>query len=70
MVNRRSSKESLVSVIKDVLRHEQKHRAIVMKDIMKLTDILKPVYHTTTSRSNTIDPATLDTKVFKVGYLC
>ena len=43
LLNRRYSKEPLVAIIKDVLKHEQKHRSIVMKDIVKLAEALKQV---------------------------
>ena len=76
LLNRRYSKEPLVNVVKDVLKHEQKHRSLVMRDILKLTETLKQVVPgatpsssapaVTTNASGVPDPSTLDTKHFKV----
>ena len=76
LLNRRYSKEPLVNVVKDVLKHEQKHRSLVMRDILKLADTLKRVVPgtaasptapvVTTTSSGLPDPSTLDTKHFKV----
>lgn len=69
LLNRRTSNESLVVVVKDVLRHEQKHRFMVMKEILKLSDMLKSVQHgKKIASSPAIEPAMLDTKHFKVGF--
>ncbi|PVD31530.1 hypothetical protein C0Q70_06943 [Pomacea canaliculata] len=66
LLNRRTSNESLVVVVKDVLRHEQKHRFMVMKEILKLSDMLKSVQHgKKIASSPAIEPAMLDTKHFK-----
>ncbi|KAL8593559.1 hypothetical protein ACOMHN_058838 [Nucella lapillus] len=81
MLNRAGhAKDSLVGVVRDVLKHEQKHRALVMRDIQRLSDTLKQVVPSSTLAPPTplgvtptemalhpppLDPATLDTKHFK-----
>nr|KAG5713172.1 hypothetical protein BaRGS_007699 [Batillaria attramentaria] len=60
LLNRRASKDPLVSVVKDVLRHEQRHRSIVMRDIMKLGETMKQTQHKSPTRGPP-DPATLET---------
>ncbi|XP_076434826.1 uncharacterized protein LOC143274784 [Babylonia areolata] len=74
-------KDSLVSVVKEVLKHEQKHRAVVMRDIQRLSDTLRQVVPSSTLAppapvavnpqsgltlgASPVDLATLDTKHFK-----
>ncbi|KAL8573302.1 hypothetical protein ACOMHN_032764 [Nucella lapillus] len=41
LLNRRYTKDPLVNVVKEVLRHEQKHRSLVMRDIFRLAQSLK-----------------------------
>ncbi|XP_070204636.1 uncharacterized protein [Littorina saxatilis] len=72
LVNRRYSHEPLVSVVKDVLKHEQKHRSLVMRDILRLNDTLKHIGPGTNTSTTTPtlstplpDPSILDTKHFK-----
>lgn len=77
LVNRRYSHEPLVSVVKDVLKHEQKHRSLVMRDILRLNDTLKHIGPGTNTSTTTPtlstplpDPSILDTKHFKVRECC
>ena len=75
LLNRMYSKEPLVNIIKDFLKHDLKHRVVVMKEVRRVAEVMKRTVSgnsaiNTSASEPIIDSAALETKHFKVMTAC